>query len=168
MVPRNSTRRCDKNRETSAKSRHRLTLVGLQSRFGKKPLKFQLVCPHNGTAALKGSNTPRRARNTGIGYHIEIISMTFEVLTYRTSDVWTTRLSIDIHIHLDKILLPNNNPPFRVVCLCVCARAPPRICRNNDVKLIRGGRAILFCVVFYGSTVHYLRGAIANRTRYCQ
>ena len=29
------------------------TLLKLQSRFGDKPLKFQVVCPQNGTALLK-------------------------------------------------------------------------------------------------------------------
>ena len=28
--------------------------IGLQSRSGGKPLKFQVVCPQNGTAVLKG------------------------------------------------------------------------------------------------------------------
>ena len=31
-----------------------LTLLGPQSRFGDKPLKFQVDCPQNGTAVLKG------------------------------------------------------------------------------------------------------------------
>ena len=31
-----------------------LTLLEPQSRFGGKPLNFQLVCPQNGTAVLKG------------------------------------------------------------------------------------------------------------------
>ena len=31
-----------------------LTFLRLQSRLGGKPLKFQVVCPQNGTAALKG------------------------------------------------------------------------------------------------------------------
>ena len=31
-----------------------LTLLGLQSRFRDKSLKFQVICPHNGTAVLKG------------------------------------------------------------------------------------------------------------------
>ena len=31
-----------------------LTRLGLQSRCGDKPLKFQVVCPQNGTAVLKG------------------------------------------------------------------------------------------------------------------
>ena len=31
-----------------------LTHLGLQSHFGDKPLKFQVVCPQNGTAVLKG------------------------------------------------------------------------------------------------------------------
>ena len=30
-----------------------LTLLELQSHFGDKPLKFQGVCPQNGTAVLK-------------------------------------------------------------------------------------------------------------------
>ena len=38
-----------------------LTLLGPQSRFGDKPLKFQVVCPQNETAVLKGL-TPTRAR----------------------------------------------------------------------------------------------------------
>ena len=33
-----------------------LTLLEPQSRFGGKPVKFQVVCPQNGTAALKGLN----------------------------------------------------------------------------------------------------------------
>ena len=32
----------------------RLTLLKPRSRFGDKPLKFQVVCPRNGTAGLKG------------------------------------------------------------------------------------------------------------------
>ena len=40
----------------------RASLLEPQSRFGDKPLKFQVVCPHNGTAVLKGltalSGTP--------------------------------------------------------------------------------------------------------------
>ena len=31
-----------------------LTLLELQSHFGNKALKFQIVCPRNGTAVLKG------------------------------------------------------------------------------------------------------------------
>ena len=31
-----------------------LTLLEPQSRFGDKPVNFQLVCPQNGTAVLKG------------------------------------------------------------------------------------------------------------------
>ena len=31
-----------------------LTLLEPQSRFGDKPLKLQVVCPHIGTAVLKG------------------------------------------------------------------------------------------------------------------
>ena len=31
-----------------------LTLLELQSHFGDKPLKFQVICPQNGTAVLKG------------------------------------------------------------------------------------------------------------------
>ena len=31
-----------------------LTLLEPQSRFGDKPLKFQVVCPQNGTAVLEG------------------------------------------------------------------------------------------------------------------
>ena len=31
-----------------------LTLSEPQSRFGDKPLKYQVVCPQNGTAVLKG------------------------------------------------------------------------------------------------------------------
>ena len=34
-----------------------LTLSEPQSRFGDKPLRFQVVFPQNGTAALKGLNT---------------------------------------------------------------------------------------------------------------
>ena len=37
----------------------RLTRLEPQSRFGDKPLKFQVVCPQNGTAVLKGFNTNR-------------------------------------------------------------------------------------------------------------
>ena len=32
-----------------------------QSRFGDKPLKFQVVCPPNGTSVLKGLKTDRAA-----------------------------------------------------------------------------------------------------------
>ena len=32
------------------------TLLGLQPPLGDKPVKFQVVCPHNGTAVLKGSS----------------------------------------------------------------------------------------------------------------
>ena len=35
-----------------------LTLLEPQSRFGNKPLKFQAVCPQNGTAVLKGLRAP--------------------------------------------------------------------------------------------------------------
>ena len=31
-----------------------LTLLGLQSDFGDRSVKFQVVCPQNGTAVLKG------------------------------------------------------------------------------------------------------------------
>ena len=31
-----------------------LLLIGLQSHFGDKPLKFYVVCPPNGTAVQKG------------------------------------------------------------------------------------------------------------------
>ena len=31
-----------------------LTLLEPQSRFGDKPVKFQVVCPQNGTEVLKG------------------------------------------------------------------------------------------------------------------
>ena len=40
----------------------RLTLLQPQSRFGDKPLKFQVVCPQNGTAVLKGL-TPQFSRS---------------------------------------------------------------------------------------------------------
>ena len=33
-----------------------LTLLEPQSRFGDKAVKFQVVCPQNGTAVLKGSS----------------------------------------------------------------------------------------------------------------
>ena len=34
---------------------HRLlTLLGPQPRFGDNPVKFQVVCPQNGTAVVKG------------------------------------------------------------------------------------------------------------------
>ena len=36
--------------------RDALTPLEPQSRFGDKPLKFQVVCPQNGTAVLKGLN----------------------------------------------------------------------------------------------------------------
>ena len=35
-----------------------LTLLEPQSCFGDKPLNFQVVCPQNGTAVLKGYKTP--------------------------------------------------------------------------------------------------------------
>ena len=31
-----------------------LTFLELQSHFGDKPLKFQVISPHNGTAVIKG------------------------------------------------------------------------------------------------------------------
>ena len=36
-----------------------LTLLELQSHFGDKPLKFQVVCTPNGTAVLKGFSANR-------------------------------------------------------------------------------------------------------------
>ena len=36
-----------------------LALLGLQSPFGDKPVKFQVSCPQNGTAVPKGSRTPQ-------------------------------------------------------------------------------------------------------------
>ena len=35
-------------------------LLGLQSRFGDKPVNFQVLCPQHGTAVLKGSGYPPR------------------------------------------------------------------------------------------------------------
>ena len=35
-----------------------LTLLEPQSRCGDKPLKFQVICPQNGTAVLKGLTSP--------------------------------------------------------------------------------------------------------------
>ena len=41
-----------------------LTFLGLQSRFGNTPLKFQVVCPPNGPAFLKGlANDLSEVRN---------------------------------------------------------------------------------------------------------
>ena len=42
-----------------------LTLLELPSHIGYKPLKFQVVCPQDGTAVLKGYSTIyfRTARN---------------------------------------------------------------------------------------------------------
>ena len=42
-----------------------LTLLEPQSRFGDKPLTFQVVCPQNGTAALKGLTTTQYSTMTG-------------------------------------------------------------------------------------------------------
>ena len=39
-----------------------LTLLEPQSRVGDKPLNFQVVCPHNGTAVLKGLTKNKRRR----------------------------------------------------------------------------------------------------------
>ena len=38
----------------SAREENDSTLLEPQSRFGDKPVKFQVVCPQNGTAVLKG------------------------------------------------------------------------------------------------------------------
>ena len=34
------------------------TLLGMQSRFGNRPAKFQVVCPQSGTAVVKGVYRP--------------------------------------------------------------------------------------------------------------
>ena len=39
---------------TPCENRELITLLEPQSRFGDQPLKFQVVCPQNGTAVLKG------------------------------------------------------------------------------------------------------------------
>ena len=42
-----------------------LALSKPQSRFGGTPIKFEVVCPQNGTAVLKGSSTATETdRNT--------------------------------------------------------------------------------------------------------
>ena len=45
----------DSGRVPQAKTlRSMITLLEPQSRFGDRPVKFQVVCPQNGTAVLKG------------------------------------------------------------------------------------------------------------------
>ena len=39
-----------------------LTLLEPQSRFGSKPVKFQIVCPQNGTAVLKGLTSVKKQK----------------------------------------------------------------------------------------------------------
>ena len=46
--------KCYRNTLKTDDAHGQLTLLEPQSRFGDKPLKFQVVCPHNGTAVLKG------------------------------------------------------------------------------------------------------------------
>ena len=41
-------------RPLRVKTSYELTLLEPQSRFGDKPVKFQVVCPQHGTAVLKG------------------------------------------------------------------------------------------------------------------
>ena len=43
--------------QTINHTEYNLTPLEPESRFGDKPLKFQVVCPQNGTAVLKGLNT---------------------------------------------------------------------------------------------------------------
>ena len=45
-----------------------LTLLEPQSRFGDKPVKFQVVCPRNGTAVLKGLRRLTGAQNENGGF----------------------------------------------------------------------------------------------------
>ena len=45
-----------------------LTLLGLQSRFGEKPVKFQVVCHQNGTAVLKGSGDKLNPSRTAVPF----------------------------------------------------------------------------------------------------
>ena len=47
-----------------------LTLLEPQSRFGDKPIKFQVVCPQNGTAVLEGL---RETENRGAANRERII-----------------------------------------------------------------------------------------------
>ena len=51
-----------------------LTLLELQSHYGDKPLKFQVVCPQNGTPVLKGLNF--RAES-GTSYFFAAWAVTF-------------------------------------------------------------------------------------------
>ena len=44
-------------RKLEADPGQHLTPLEPQSRFGDKPVKFQVVCPQNGTAVLKGLTT---------------------------------------------------------------------------------------------------------------
>ena len=43
-----------------------LTPLEPQSRFGDKPVKFQIVCPQNGTAVLKGLTQPNNNLATSV------------------------------------------------------------------------------------------------------
>ena len=54
-----------------------LALLALQSRFGEQPVKFQVVCPQNGTAVLKESE--RRPR----GCVISRVILVHPVLLYK-------------------------------------------------------------------------------------
>ena len=54
-----------------------LTLVEPQSHFGDKPVKFQVVCPQNGTAVLKGLSAqehmpPGRQSRSGYRYYAAV------------------------------------------------------------------------------------------------
>ena len=58
-IPRNATEYGNITKTLKNKSHRinrRFTLLEPQSRFGDNPIKFQVVCPHNGTAVLKGSS----------------------------------------------------------------------------------------------------------------
>ena len=45
-----------------------LTLLEPQSRFGDKPVKFQVVCPQNGTSVLKGLICQNTSLFTAVAY----------------------------------------------------------------------------------------------------
>ena len=46
-----------------------LTPLGPQSRFGDKPFKFQVVCPQNGTAVLKGLGLQSRYGDKALEFY---------------------------------------------------------------------------------------------------
>ena len=46
------------------------TLLEPQSRFGDRPLKFQVVCPQNGTAVLKGLKRYAQSTRTHVSLHL--------------------------------------------------------------------------------------------------